>query len=152
MGYWIENSRGKLEMISASEIRQRVAAGTLGGDTPCVKLSFVQELNPFWKKPFQPLRTFAEFAVLFQSSAPTQTQQASGVETLGWILLGLGLLCIVFFLFFYSTSVGTVAGEFHNVGWMHNRTLGCIIGVGLAIIGTLMALLGRKPTAGRSDE
>jgi hypothetical protein len=144
MGYWIQNSRGKLEMISASEIRQRVAAGTLDSDTPCVKLSFVQELNPFWKKPFQPLHTFAEFTVLFQRSAATHTQQASGVETFGWILLGLGLLCIVFFLFFYSTSVDTIAGDVHNVGLMQNRTLGCIIGVGLGVVGTLMTLLGRK--------
>jgi hypothetical protein len=144
MGYWIENSRGKLEMISASEIRQRVAARTLGGDTPCVKLSFVQELNPFWKKPFQPLRTSAEFTALFQNSAPTHAQEANGLETFGWILLGLGLLCIVFFLFFYSTSGGTIAGEVYNVGLMQNRTLGCIVGVGLAIIGTLMALLGRE--------
>jgi hypothetical protein len=146
MGYWIQNSRRKLEMISASEIRQRVAAGTLDRDTPCVKLSFVQELNPFWKKPFQPLHTFAEFAVLFQRSAATRTQQVGGVETFGWIILGLGLLCIVFFLFFYSTSVDTMAGEVHNAGLMQNRTLGCIIGVGLAIVGTLMALLGRKRT------
>ncbi|PYJ29532.1 MAG: hypothetical protein DME90_05285 [Verrucomicrobia bacterium] len=80
MGYWIQNSRGKLEMISAGEIRQRITSGTLAADTPCVKLSFIQELNPFWKKPFQPLRTFAEFAALFDRLPATHALQASGVE------------------------------------------------------------------------
>jgi hypothetical protein len=109
-----------------------------------VKLSFIQELNPFWKKPFQPLHSFAEFAALFQPSSAAHAGESSAVETFGWILLGVGLLCTAYFFFFYSTSVESGVGAVNNLGLMQNRTLGCIIGVGLAVVGTLMALLGRK--------
>src|SRR5438876_11078200 len=104
MGYWIQNSRGKLQMISAGEIRQRIMSGTFAADTPCVKLSFIQELNPFWRKPFQPLHNFAEFAALFQSSSAAHAGESSAVETFGWILIGVGLLCTAYFFFYYSTS------------------------------------------------
>jgi hypothetical protein len=144
MGYWIQNSRGKLEMISAGEIRQRIVAGSLPADTPCTKLTFTQELNPFWKKPFQPLQSFAEFAPLFQRPSTPHARHSGVVETFGWILLGVGLLCTAYFSFFYNTSVESGVGAVNNLGLMQNRTLGCIVGVGLAVVGTLMALLGRK--------
>ena len=144
MGYWIKHSSGKLEMISSGEIRQRIAAGTLFPDTPCVKLTFFQELNPFWKKPFQPVGTFSEFAAAYNKPHSSRSSESSGVATFGWLLLVLGLLCTAYFFFFYSTSVETGVGAVNNLGLMQNRTLGCIVGIGLAVVGTLMGLLGRK--------
>jgi len=141
MGYWIKQPSGKIKMISAAEIRQNLAAGTFSRETLCVKLGFFQELNPFWKKPFQPLATFPEFAAAAQRMHPEQGSRASGVVTAGWLLFAAGLLCTSYFVLFYSTAVDVGSDSVNNLGLMHNRTIGCIVGLGLAVVGVLMALL-----------
>lgn len=62
----------------------------------------------------------------------------------GWCLLVGGLLCTAYFVFFYSPAVDTRLGAVNNLQLMQNRTLGCIVGIGLAILGTLMTLVGRN--------
>ena len=145
MGYWIKHPSGKIEMIPASEIREGLADGRFSRDTPCVKLLFIEELNPFWNKPFQPLATFPEFGDAVQGRSHAQPT-GDGITIAGWLLAIAGALCTAYFFFFYSTAVDSGAASVNNVGLMQNRTLGCVIGIGIAIVGVLMALLGSKKT------
>jgi hypothetical protein len=76
---------------------------------------------------------------------------ATSIMIGGPLLVIGGILCSVFFGFFYDTSVSTDFGRVHNTGLMQNRELGLIVGIGLVIAGVVLAiskrtLPGRRPS------
>jgi RNA polymerase subunit RPABC4/transcription elongation factor Spt4 len=66
---------------------------------------------------------------------------ASGVSSL---LIICGILCSIYFWFFYETSVSTGFGDVNNIGLMQNRQLGLIVGIGVVIIGVIMFAISKK--------
>ncbi len=80
---------------------------------------------------------------------------ASGMGTAGAIIAAIGVAIAAYFFFIYDTSVstesqyiqgyGTVGGQrVHNQGLMQNRLLGCVGGMVVAAIGSVMVISSRR--------
>jgi len=72
---------------------------------------------------------------------------SSSLRTFGVLLLIGGLAVIEYFFLDYDTSVNTgdsLIGRVNNFGLMADRQNGIIIGIGLAIIGTIMLVIGSR--------
>jgi len=88
-----------------------------------------------------------------QLNAP---KESNYLTTLGVIMLLVGLAVAIYFFLFFDTSVEvpttelfgqTFGGErVNNIGLMNQRTNGVIFGMGIAIIGLILALVtkGKK--------
>jgi hypothetical protein len=79
---------------------------------------------------------------------PIQGQQSaggsSGLRRVGILLLLAGLLVTAFFFFGFDTSVESGLGRVNNLGLMADRQNGILIGLGLAIVGTIMLVIGSR--------
>lgn len=81
--------------------------------------------------------------------------RGSSIQVAGMIIAVIGVIIAVYFFFIYDTSVsteshyiqgyGSVGGQrVHNQGLMQNRLLGCIGGMVVASIGSVMVISGRR--------
>lgn len=68
----------------------------------------------------------------------------SGLRTSGILLLLGGLVVTAFFYFGFDTSVESGVGRVNNIGLMADRQNGILIGLGLAIVGTIMLVIGSR--------
>ena len=79
---------------------------------------------------------------------PIQVQKSagssSGLRTIGILLLLAGLVVTAFFFFGFDTSVDSGVGRVNNLGRMADRQNGILIGLGLAIVGTIMLVIGSR--------
>ncbi|MGD1089900.1 MAG: hypothetical protein ABR955_14430 [Verrucomicrobiota bacterium] len=78
---------------------------------------------------------------------PPADKGSSGLRTFGVLLLIGGLAVTGYFFFAYDTSVDTgdsSIGRVNNLGLMADRQNGIIIGIGLAVIGTIMLVIGSR--------
>lgn len=78
---------------------------------------------------------------------PPADKGLSGLRTFGVLLLIGGLAVTGYFFFAFDTSVDTgdsSIGRVNNLGLMADRQNGIIIGIGLAVIGTIMLLIGSR--------
>lgn len=79
---------------------------------------------------------------------PIQPQKSaggsSGLRRVGILLLLAGLVVTAFFFFGFDTSVESGVGRVNNLGLMADRQNGILIGLGLAIVGTIMLVIGSR--------
>ncbi len=79
---------------------------------------------------------------------PIQAQKSaggsSGLRRVGILLLLAGLVVTAFFFFGFDTSVDSGVGRVNNLGLMADRQNGILIGLGLAIVGTIMLVIGSR--------
>jgi len=79
---------------------------------------------------------------------PIQPQKlaggSSGLRRVGILLLLAGLVVTAFFFFGFDTSVDSGVGRVNNLGLMADRQNGILIGLGLAIVGTIMLVIGSR--------
>jgi hypothetical protein len=70
-------------------------------------------------------------------SSPRKRKHASGLQLLGAVLLGLGIVVTLSFAW-RDTTVSAGAGErVHNLGLIADRLVGVMVGIGLSIIGAM---------------
>ena len=72
-----------------------------------------------------------------------QTSSFGASDVSAFLIVG-GILCSMFFWFFYDTSVSTGFGNVNNIGLMQNRQLGLIAGIGLVIVGVIVLAISKK--------
>ena len=75
---------------------------------------------------------------------PPADKGSSGLRTCGILLLIGGLAVTGYFFLGYDTSVESGMGRVDNLGLMADRQNGIIIGIGLAVIGTIMLVIGSR--------
>ena len=75
---------------------------------------------------------------------PPAVKGSSGLRTCGVLLLIGGLAVTGYFFLGYDTSVESGMGRVNNLGLMADRQNGIIIGIGLAVIGTIMLVIGSR--------
>lgn len=75
---------------------------------------------------------------------PPADKGSSGLRTFGVLLLIGGLAVTGYFFLGYDTSVESGIGRVNNLGLMADRQNGIIIGIGLAVIGTIMLVIGSR--------
>ena len=75
---------------------------------------------------------------------PPADKGSSGLRTFGVLLLIGGLAVTGYFFLGYDTSVESGMGRVNNLGLMADRQNGIIIGIGLAVIGTIMLVIGSR--------
>jgi hypothetical protein len=79
---------------------------------------------------------------------PIQAQKSaggsSGLRRVGILLLLAGLVVTAYFFFGFDTSVESGVGRVNNLGLMADRQNGILIGLGLAIVGTIMLVIGSR--------
>ena len=67
---------------------------------------------------------------------------------MGGLILTLGIIISVFFLFLYDTSVPTNGAfgidRIHNIELQQDRTLGSITGLAIAVVGAFKLILGSR--------
>jgi hypothetical protein len=75
------------------------------------------------------------------------------LRTLGVVLICVGLCLVLYFWVLYDTTVPVypqaypaIPDRVYNVGLMHNRTVGVMIGIGCLAAGVALALFGRRRT------
>lgn len=75
------------------------------------------------------------------------TNVSLGILLTGAVLFSLGLLILLFYFAVYSTADFPNApelGSSYNVGKMHNRLIGVIVGLGFQIVGAVVVMVERK--------
>jgi hypothetical protein len=76
------------------------------------------------------------------------SQPSHSTDFVGGLILTLGIIISVFFLFLYDTSVPTNGAfgidRIHNIGLQQDRTLGSITGLAIAVVGAFKLILGSR--------
>ena len=70
------------------------------------------------------------------------TNVSLGVLLMGVFLFSLGFFILLFYFAVYSPS--QFGDGSYNVGRMHNRLVGVIVGIGLQIVGAVVVMVERK--------
>ncbi|HTB84969.1 MAG TPA: hypothetical protein VK742_15040 [Candidatus Sulfotelmatobacter sp.] len=76
--------------------------------------------------------------------AQPPARRSSGLRTAGILLLLGGLVVTAYFFFGFDPSVESGMGRVNNIGLMADRQNGILIGIGLAIVGTIMLVIGSR--------
>jgi hypothetical protein len=77
--------------------------------------------------------------------APPPRARVSGVQTLGGLLLLMGLVAAAYFFLFFDQSVESGSGgRVNNVGLMADRHNGILVGLGFCVVGTILLVLDRR--------
>jgi hypothetical protein len=78
------------------------------------------------------------------ASETPKNEKGNGLRTSGVLLLIGGLLVAVYCFLFFDTSVESAVGPVNNIGLMADRQNGIIVGIGIAIIGTILFVVGSR--------
>jgi len=73
---------------------------------------------------------------------PPRPSGSSGLRTLGVVVFGCGLVVVAYFFLSFDISVESGYGRVNNLGLMADRQDGLLVGLGLAIVGTIMLVVG----------
>ena len=68
--------------------------------------------------------------------------------TLAAVACVIGIIILAYYLLIYDTSIQTEMGRVVNLGLQQNRTLGVVVGVGLLIVATILAVSQGKQDRG----
>lgn len=92
-----------------------------------------------------------------QATKPFLSADTSGLPRIGAFFMMAGICAVVYFMFFFDTSVavpettffGTTigGGRVNNIGLMATRQNGLICGIGAAIFGAILFFLGQDKDA-----
>ena len=77
-----------------------------------------------------------------------RTGTTTSRTTFAGVLCVIGILVLAYFLLIYDTSIQTGMGRVVNLGLQQNRTLGVVVGVGLLIVATILAVSRGKQDRG----
>jgi hypothetical protein len=84
------------------------------------------------------------------NAAPTGFPQLASFWLPAIILAGIGLVLVLFFWIIFDPSVpiypelGQQSSRVYNLGLMHDRQVGILVGLGLLVVGTILAVVTRK--------
>jgi len=78
------------------------------------------------------------------TSRTPKNEKGNGLRTSGILLLVAGLLVAACYVRFFDTSVESPVGPVNDNGRIADRQSGIIIGIGIAIIGTIMLVVSSR--------